>query len=253
MNDYNKILKNKISLITGSNRGMGRAILERFAEQGSNIIACSRKFDKKTEELNRSFEKKYNVKIDNYYFDLADRDQIKKFYAEINEKYQSIDILINNAGMIKTNLFQMSPVQEIEEIFKVNFINQIYLSQFIVKKMIKSKNGSIINISSSSVYQSPQGRLSYSASKSAIISATKTMSKELARYKIRTNAICPGVTNTDMMKEGTNLEYQNNIKKYVSLGRAAEPKEIADCVVFLASDMSSYINGEVINVDGGII
>jgi 3-oxoacyl-[acyl-carrier protein] reductase len=253
MIEYSKILKNKTTIITGSNRGIGKSIVENFAFHGSNIIACSRKFDKNVEKFNKSIQEKFKIKIDNYFFDLSNKDEIKKFYLDINEKYETIDVLINNAGIIKTNLFQMSKTEEIEDIFKINFINQIYLTQFIVKKMSKVKNSSIINISSSSIYQIPQGRLSYTASKSAMISATKTMSKELARYKIRCNAICPGVVNTDMKSDGTNKEYLENIHKYVSLGRVAEPHEIANCAVFLASDMSSYVNGEILKVDGGII
>ena len=253
MNVYNKILKDKTTIITGSNRGIGKSLIENFAYHGSNIIACSRKFDKNTEEFNQSLEKNTKLKIDNYFFDLSEREQIKDFYSKINDKYNSIEALINNAGIVKTNLFQMTKMDEIEEVLKINFINQVYLTQFIVKKMSKAKNSSIVNVSSSSVYQNPQGRLSYSASKSALISATKTMSKELARYNIRCNAICPGLTNTDMKSKGANEEYLKNIKNYVSLGRIAEPNEIADCAVFLASDMSSYINGETIKVDGGIL
>ena len=146
----------------------------------------------------------------------------------------------------------MTPLKKIKEKFKINFFNQIYLSQLIVKKMQKNKKGSIINVSSTSAIQGNIGRLAYASSKSSLITATKVMSRELGQLGIRVNSICPGLTNTDMMVNNTDKKILSEITERLNLKRIAEPDEIANVITFLASDLSSYLTGENIIVDGGL-
>ena len=253
MNNYNKILENKVSLITGCNKGIGESLVKIFASEGSDIIACMRNENKNFLKLTKELQIQYKIKIFPYYFDLAEESQIKNFYNEINQKFEKIDILVNNAGTIHNSLFQMTTIKKLKEVFDINFFNQIYLSQLIVKKMQKNKKGSIINVSSSSAIQGNVGRLAYAASKSSFIIASKIMSRELGQFGIRVNSVCPGLTNTDMMKNSTDEKFLSEIKNKLSLKRIAEPNEIANIILLLASDYSSYLTGENINIDGGLI
>lgn len=252
MNNYNKILDNKTSLITGCNRGIGKSLVKNFAAAGSNIIACMRKENEEFLNFKKDLENKFKIKIDTHYFDLVDEIQIKNFYDNVNSKYEKIDVLVNNAGTIQNSLFQMTPLKKLKETFKINFFNQIYLSQLIVKKMQKNKKGSIINVSSTSAIQGNVGRLAYASSKSSLITATKVMSRELGQLGIRVNSICPGLTNTDMMVNNTDKKILSEITERLNLKRIAEPDEIANVITFLASDLSSYLTGENIIVDGGL-
>lgn len=252
MSNYNKILDNKTSLITGCNKGIGKSTVKTFAAAGSNIIACMRKENEEFLNFKKDLENQFKVKIDTYYFDLVDEIQIKNFYDKVNTNYEKIDILVNNAGTIQNSLFQMTPLKKLNETFKINFFNQIYLSQLIVKKMQKNKKGSIINVSSTSAIEGNIGRLSYASSKSSLITASKVMSRELGQFGIRVNSICPGLTNTDMMINNTDKKILSEITERLNLKRIAEPDEIANVIAFLASDLSSYLTGENIIVDGGL-
>ena len=252
MSNYNKILSNKTSIITGSNRGIGKSVIEKLAYHGSNLISCTRKKDKTHTMFLESLKRKFNIEFQEFFFDLGEENQIKNFGEKFAKKYDKVDILINNAAVIDTSLFQMTTLTKLKEIFNVNFFHQILLTQIIVKKMIK-KGGSIVNLSSSAAIQCNPGRLAYSSSKASVIASTKTLSKELARYKIRCNCVCPGLAETEMMKSSTDTSFLENIKKFNSQGRISSPEEIANAIIFLASDQSSYITGEVLNVDGGIL
>ena len=246
------LLKNKTAIITGSNKGIGEKILETFSKNGANIFACSRIVDKKFKNQIVKIEKKYSNKIIPIKLDLQNSEEIKKSANEIISQAKNIDILVNNAGTIYTSLFSMTNQKKFKEIFDINFFSQLEFSQYLIKTMIRQKRGNIIFISSTSGIDSNIGRSAYSASKGAIIVNAKTMARELGTYQIRVNSIAPGLTKTLMMSKNTNLE---NIKKYIdstSLKRAAMPQEIANSALFLASDLSSYITGQTLRVDGGI-
>ena len=180
------------------------------------------------------------------------QDKTKKGIKNITNSNKNIDIIVNNAGAIHTALFNMTPQKILREIFEINFFSQSLLTQSLVKSMIKTKKGSIIYISSTSAIDGNEGRSAYSASKAAIISQAKVLSKELGNYNIRVNIIAPGLTKTNMMEKNTSNEVIQNTIKQISLKRIASPDEIANVVLFLASDLSAYISGQVIRVDGGM-
>ncbi len=245
------MLKNKTAIITGSNRGIGFAILKKMSENGANIIACSRKKDENFEKKLEEVSKKNKNQIKPIYFDLLDEKEIERAVKEIVDLNLNIEILVNNAGVNHVSLFQMTSIQKIKEIFQVNFFSQAQFTQKIIKMMIKNKKGSIINLSSNAVVECDAGRSAYASSKAALIAFTKVLSKELGAFNIRTNSIAPGLTKTEMMEKDISKKIIDEAINKIPFKRPADPEEISNVAVFLASDLSTYINGEVIFVTGG--
>ncbi len=244
------MLKNKNAIITGSNRGIGKSILEKFAENGCNIWACARKKNIEFENFINKISKKYNVFIKPIYFDLTNSEELKNAFKNIYNEKLPIDILVNNAGLGHSELFQMTPISKFKEIFDINFFPMVELTQFVLKVMTRQKSGTIINFSSISAIDAYPAHCAYASSKAAILSFSRSLASELGIYGIRVNAIAPGPTETEMIsifEEKADGKMLNNI----ALNRKAKPNEIADVVMFLASDNSSYLNGQVIRVDGG--
>ena len=246
------LLKHKTAIITGCNKGIGNSILKKFSENGANIIACVRNISKEFQDEVKELKIKNKNEITIEKLDFSDERASKEIGAKINLENKKIDILINNAGSIHTSLFQMTPIEKFKEIFQINYFSQIIFTQQIIKNMIKNKNGSITYISSTSGIDGNEGRGAYSDSKAAIISKSKVLSKELGIFNIRVNSIAPGLTNTNMMTENTSKEKIKSIIENLSLKRFADPNEIADTALFLSSDLSSYITGQTIRVDGGM-
>ena len=246
------LIQNKTAVITGCNRGIGKKILEVFSANGATIFACVRNVSEEFKTFANEMEKEFNNKIIPIQFDLNDEDQVKKAASNILSSNLPIDILVNNAATIYTALFQMTSIKKLKETFETDFFSQTLFTQYILKSMIKKKSGSILYISSSSALDGNEGRSAYSSAKAAIIAQAKALSREVGMYNIRVNAIAPGLTDTDMMKENTPKEIVNEVASRTSLGRIANPQEIANAALFLSSDLSSYITGQVIRVDGGM-
>lgn len=246
------LLKGRNAVITGCAKGIGKSILEVFARNGANIWACVRKPSKEFTEYIEALSNACRVNITPIYFDLGNEEQIKAGIKNIIGSKQQIDILVNNAGMVSKNaLFQMTSIDTIKNVFEINFFAQILITQYISRAMIKQKSGSIINISSISGIDGNPGQLEYVASKAALIGATKKLASEFASLNIRVNTIAPGVIGTSMVKNMTD-ETMNNIINQIMMKRIGQPIEIAQAALFLASDMSSYITGQVLRVDGGM-
>jgi len=245
-------LKNKIVFITGSDKGLGRKFVENFSKNGADIISCSRKKSSEHELFCKNLSEKYNVHIYNYYFDLENFQDISKNLQLIINNFSKIDILINNAGVNFTSLIEMTTLDKLNKIYNINFFSIFLITQKLLRLLKKGSSPSIINISSSASIENNIGRFAYSSSKVLINSFTKTLSKEAGRYKIRVNAVAPGLTNTKMMKSTTTEKNINETIKRISLLRVCEPEEIANLVLFLGSNVSSYINGQVISIDGGL-
>jgi len=245
------LLKSKTAVITGSNKGIGKVILELFAENGANIIACARK---ETSEFVNSLEmlrRKFNVSITPVYFDLEDPAQVKSAVTAIISLKFKIDILVNNAGYASGAYFQMTSIADLERMIKINFTSQIQFTQGISRYMSRFKSGSIINMGSTAGLFGDAGMLSYGSSKAALIFATKTMATELGLHNIRVNVIAPSVTKTEMYEQ-MEENARNKLIESSAFKRAAEPTEVANVALFLASDLSTFVNGQTIRVDGGI-
>ena len=246
------LLPNKTAVITGCKKGIGKALLEEFSKNGANIFACVRKIDDEFQSIIKKIQDKNKNEIYPVEIDLSNEQNVIEGAKQILAKKIPIDILINNAGVVFSSIFQMTSSSKYKEIFDINFHSQILLTQFIIKAMIKNKNGNIVFISSSSGIDGNEGRSAYVASKAAIIGQAKVLSKEVGRFNIKVNTIAPGLTNTDMMRNNTPEKMTNEIVSKLSLGRVAEPKEIANVALFLCSELSDYITGQVIRVDGGM-
>ena len=245
------LLAKKVAVITGCNKGIGRKILEIFSENGANIFAGVRTITKEFQREMKDLENRNKNKIEIFQIDLSDEKKTLDAANCIISKKQKIDILVNNAGIITTSLFQMTKIENFKDLFQVNFFNQALFTQKLVRFM--NENSSIIFISSSSASDSNYGRSAYSSSKAAVNSLSKNLSKELGSLKIRVNAVEPGLTDTEMMRNNTPKEVLNKlVAEKLSLKRIGTPKEIANVVLFLSSNLSSYITGQVIRVDGGM-
>ena len=246
------LLKNKTAVVTGCNRGIGKKILEVFSMNGATVFACVRKINDDFKSFIDELQKKTKNKIIPIQFDLSKEDEIKESANKILSSNMPIDILVNNAAMINSAIFQMTSIKKLREVFEIDFFAQSNFTQYILKSMIKNKKGCILYISSSSALDGNEGRSAYSSAKGALISQSKVLSRELGPLNIRVNTIAPGLTNTDMMKENTPKEILKDVLSRVALRRAGEPDEIANVALLLSSDLSTYITGQVIRVDGGM-
>ena len=245
-------LANKVAAITGASGDLGKEILKKFSKEGADIYALVR--DEKNETF-RKFTKElsleYKNKISIVHLDLENKDTIKSSFEIIKKENNHIDILINNAGVLENALFQMTSEKILKKIFEINFFSKFFLTQMYLKLLINSKNANVVFVSSNSSTINPIGRVAYSSSKAALNSLAISLSKETGGKNLRVNAVLPGLTNTKMAINYTN---KDNIEKYIndiSLKRIAEPDEIANVISFLCSDDSSYINGQLISIDGG--
>ena len=225
--------------------------METFAASGANIWACARKPSEEFERDTKDLSNNFGVIINPVYFDLTNNEELKAAVKQIMADKRDVDILVNNAGITYNALFQMSTLDKINEVMAVNFTAPILFTQYIVKLMLRKQHGSIINISSSAALDGNSGRSIYGASKAALLCATKALSRELGNQGIRANIIAPGITQTDMLSSMTEEVILQTIDM-TDLKRRGETLDIANVALFLASDMSSYITGQVIRVDGGM-
>jgi 3-oxoacyl-[acyl-carrier protein] reductase len=244
------ILKGKNVIITGTNRGIGKKMLEVFAREGANIWAHARKQTPNFIKLVDSISNEYGVSITPIYCDMTNKHEIKECVKQVMASKERVDVLINNVGVAHGGLFQMTSVDKIREIFEINLFSIMEFTQLISKLMLRQKSGSIVNMSSISGLDLKAGNSAYGTSKAALIAFTQTLSKELASAGIRVNAIAPGLTDTDM----ATLMEEKAGKAMIegsAMQRLGKPEEIAELALFLASDKASFINGQVIRCDGG--
>ena len=239
------LLSDKTAVITGCNKGIGKSILEEFSKNGANIFACVRKLDNEFNLLIKELKKKYKNKIFPIEINLSEEDSVKEGAKKILLSELNIDILINNAASISSSIFQMTSTTKYKELFDINFHSQVLLTQFMLKSMIKNKKGNIVFISSTSGIDGNEGRSAYVSTKAAIIGQAKVLSREVGRHNIKVNTIAPGLTDTPE-------KIIEEVVSKLSLQRVALPKEIANVALFLSSNLSDYITGQVIRVDGGM-
>ncbi len=247
------LLKGKNAVITGCSRGIGKAILKAFAQNGANIFACVRNLTETLENEFQTLASNYSVEIRPVVFDICDEAGVKKAVTDIRKARCPIDVLVNNAGALSENtLFQMTPIDNMRNLFEVNFFAQMRLVQYVSRLMQRNEHGgSIVQIASMSGLDGAPGQLEYVSSKAAMVGATKTLAREFGNNGIRVNAIAPGIIETEMGK-AMDEALAKDLIDHSALDRWGRPEEVANTAVFLASDMSSYITGQVIRVDGGI-
>ena len=237
-------------IITGSNRGIGKAMVEVFASAGYNVWACARKSTPEHETWLKETASKTGVWIKPVYFELTDTDALNAGIQSIIDEGKTIDVLVNNAGISTVGLLNMSKVEDIEHLFSVNFFAMLRIIQKVSKRMSRQRKGVIINMGSNAGIDPQPGKIAYGSSKAAVMMMTKCLAKELGPMGIRVNAIAPGPVETEMIHQYKD-DILKNLASESALRRLGTTEEIAKVAVFLASEQASYINGEIIKVDGG--
>jgi len=244
-------LKDKVAIVTGGTRGIGRAISLLFAEEGAKVIANFSKDVGAAENLMKEAESK-GLKIRLFKADVTQFDQVKEMAEETFAQYGRIDILVNNVGLLRDNLLMLMSDEDWDSLIKTNLTSLFYCCKTVIRKMIPERQGKIINISSVSGILGTAGQTNYAATKGGVISFTKSLARELGSFNIHVNAVAPGLIESEVISKMPKAKVEAIIKSS-SLGRMGKPEEVAKAVLFLASDDSNYVTGQTIVVDGGII
>ena len=246
-----KLLKDKVALITGGGRGIGRSICESFAENGCNVAFTYNNSHEAAENLVKELNK-YDVKVKSYKSDASDHDKSVELIDNVISDFDRIDVLVNNAGITKDNLLMRMSPSDFKDVVNVNLGSVFNLTKSSIKVFLKQKGGSIINISSIVGIKGNAGQSNYAASKAGIIGFSKSIALELGSRNIRCNVIAPGFIETDMT-DSLSDDVLEKWKESIPLKRSGKPNDVGNACVFLASDLSSYITGQVLQVDGGLL
>ena len=240
-----KDLKNKNIIITGATGGIGNSIIQRLNDYGANILASGTK-DEKLKELKSKYE---NIKI--LKFDISQNNKIEEFIENASRELGGIDCIVNNAGITQDNLSIRMSLEEWKKVIDINLTSTFLMSKFAIKKMLKNKKGKIINITSVVGHTGNVGQANYTASKAGIVAMSKSLALEYAKKNINVNCISPGFIKT-AMSDKIDDKFKEIITSKIPSARLGEPEDIANAVLFLASDLSNYINGETLHVNGGM-
>ena len=244
------MLKNKIALITGAGRGIGRAIAIALAKEGAEVVINYNGSEERAKEVKQTIEEN-GGKASIYKCNVSDFVACEAMIKDIVKEYGHLDILVNNAGITKDGLIMKMKEEDFDSVLNVNLKGTFNTIRHSARQMLKQRSGKIINISSVSGILGNVGQANYAASKAGVIGLTKTMARELGSRGITVNAIAPGFIDTEMT-EVLSEEIRENACKQIILGRFGKPEDIANTAVFLASDKADYITGQVISVDGGM-
>ena len=244
------MLKNKIALITGAGRGIGRAIAIALAKEGAEVVINYNGSEERAKEVKQTIEEN-GGKASIYKCNVSDFVACEAMIKDIVKEYGHLDILVNNAGITKDGLIMKMKEEDFDSVLNVNLKGTFNTIRHSARQMLKQRSGKIINISSVSGILGNVGQANYAASKGGVFGLTKTMARELGSRGITVNAIAPGFVDTEMT-EVLSEEIRENACKQIILGRFGKPEDIANTAVFLASDKADYITGQVISVDGGM-
>lgn len=244
-------LKGKTVLITGANGGIGRELVVAFAKEGANVLAHMRKEYPEFLELAKELEMNYQISVHPVYFDLSSEDEIKQGINALIKEKITVDVLVNNAGIAHGGFMQMTPLRDVRNVFDINYFATVQISQLISRWMSRHGGGSIVNLASISGLELEKGNVAYGVSKAAVIAFTRTAAKELAQQNVRMNAVAPGLTDTNMAYLMEDKAGEAMVRD-TAFNRLAKPAEIADAVLFLASERASFITGQTLRVDGGM-
>lgn len=243
------LLQGKVAVVTGGTRGIGLAIVKKYLENGAKVILFGSRKETAEKAVAGLKEENPAWEVEGMFPDLGNPEEVQAALAHVKETYGALDILVNNAGISQsTNLYNYKP-EEFESIMKLNVMSILYASQAAARIMKEQGGGVILNTSSMvSIYGQPSG-VGYPASKFAVNGITKSLARELGKDHIRVNAVAPGITETDMVKALPEAMIQPLIAT-IPLGRVGSPEDVANAFLFLASDMASYVSGEILSVDG---
>lgn len=246
-----QLLKDKIALVTGASRGIGRAIALKFAQNGAHVVINYSSSQAQAQNLKEEIES-FGVRALVVKCDVSSSEEVNAMFSQIEKGFGRLDILVNNAGITKDGLILRMNEEDFDKVVAINLKGAFLCSKAASKIMVKQREGSIINISSVVGITGNIGQANYAASKAGVIGLTKSLAKELASRNIRVNAIAPGFIKTDMT-EVLSDKVKEAMLSSIPLGRFGEADEVANVALFLASNLSSYITGQVIVVDGGMI
>lgn len=241
----------KVVCITGADGGIGREITKKFAAEGATLILTSIADTPAFADFVKEIKSEYKVEVYPFFFDLSDEDAIKEGIKEIKTLKLKINVLINNAGMPHLAILPFTKMSDVKKVFQVNYFAQLQITQSLLGSIVKDGSGVILNAASIAGIDGDVGNAVYGATKASMILFTKVLSKELATSKIRVNAVAPGLTSTPFA-DAMGDKAKASMEQISSMGRLATPKEIANTYFFLASEEASFINGQVIRVDGGV-
>lgn len=246
-----KLLDNKIALVTGASRGIGREIAKKFAEQGASVAFTYLSSIEKGQALEAELAA-YGVKAKGYRSDASDYAAAEQLITDVVSDFGTLDVLVNNAGITRDTLLMRMSEEQWDEVMRVNLKSVFNLTKAATKPMMRAKKGSIINITSVVGLMGNAGQANYSASKAGMIGFTKSVAKELGSRNIRSNALAPGFIETEMTGELNEKALEEWLKS-IPLKRAGQGEDVANACVFLGSEMSKYITGQVLQVDGGML
>lgn len=246
-----KLLDGKVVLITGATRGIGKAIAEKCAQQGAHVAFTYASSAEKAKALCEEL-KQQGVEAEAYQSDAADFEAATKLVADVTAKFGTIDVLINNAGITRDGLLMRMSEEQWDEVMRTNLKSVFNLTKAAMRTMLKARSGSIINMSSVVGVKGNAGQSNYAASKAGILGFTKSVALEIGSRNVRCNAVAPGFIETEMTGALDEAVVQQ-WREAIPLKRGGTPEDVANLCVFLASDMSTYITGQTINVDGGML
>ena len=246
-----KLVENKVALVTGASRGIGRSIALRLAQEGANVAFTYLSSVEKGEALAKELEQ-FGIKAKGYRSDASDFLAADQLVTDVIADFGKLDILINNAGVTRDGLLMRMSEENWDTVININLKSVFNLTKAAIKPMMRAKSGSIINITSVVGIRGNAGQANYAASKAGIIGFTKSIALELGSRNIRSNAVAPGFIETEMT-DAIDVKAVEDWKQSIPMKRGGQPEEVADACVFLASDLSRYITGQVLQVDGGML